>query len=78
MAKLSSPLLSLEARGTLGPRLTYSTRRSGAQVRFQKAQKYVASATQKIQRDFFLTATGWWSMLSPEEQAEWTSEGNNP
>jgi len=38
MAKLKGPLLSLEARGSLGPGLTYSERKSGSQVRIQQKQ----------------------------------------
>jgi len=38
MAKLTGPLMSLEARGSLGPGLTYSERESGSQVRIQQKQ----------------------------------------
>ena len=78
MTKLSGPLLSIEARGSLGPRLTYSTRKSGPQVRFQKAQSYAATAAQEIQRGFFQAAVGWWSELTTDEKSQWTWEGDNP
>jgi len=38
MAKLKGPLMSLEARGSIGPGLTYSERKSGSQVRTQQKQ----------------------------------------
>ena len=39
MAKITGPLMSAEASGLIGERLTFSNRKSGRQVRFQKAQK---------------------------------------
>jgi len=38
MAKLKGPLMSQEARGSLGPGLTYSERKSGSQARIQQKQ----------------------------------------
>ncbi len=78
MTKLVAPLLSLDAHGTLGGALTYSKRSSGPQVRFQKKQRGLATSAQTIQRAFFQTAVGWWHELTPTEQEEWRTEGNNP
>jgi len=39
MTKLNGPLFSLNASGSIGDELTYSKRKSGNQVRFQRKQK---------------------------------------
>ncbi len=78
MAKLNGPLLSIEARGSLGPRLTFSMRRSGPQVRFQRAQADVITSARTLQRSYFSMAAGWWGELSQAEQDDWIQEGNNP
>jgi len=77
MVKLSGPLLSLAAHGTVGAALTYSGRASGAQVRFQKKQADVATSARTTQRGFFQKAVGWWHELTPTEQGEWYAEGND-
>ena len=78
MAKLVAPLFSLNASGSIGEALTFSNRRSGAQVRFQKKQKDKRSDDQLSQRELFKTARDWWHTLTPAEQAEWKTEGDNP
>jgi len=55
MAKLTGPLMSLEARGSLGPGLTYSERKSGSQVRTQQKQvipkpSYASTDNQSLYR----------------------------
>jgi hypothetical protein len=78
MAKLNGPLMSIDARGSLGPRLTFSTRSSGPQCRFQSKQADAQSAGQLLQRGFFSTAITWWGMLTPVEKGLWAWEGDNP
>ena len=71
MAKLSGPLLSVKASGSVGERLTFSERKSGSQARFQKAQKDVITAKRTTQRGYFRTSCDWWNTLTADEQAEW-------
>lgn len=78
MVKLAGPLLSVEARGSLGPRLTYSSRPSGQQVRYQKKQTDIETPARLVQRGYFQMSVGWWNELTPTEQTEWKEEGNNP
>jgi hypothetical protein len=76
MAKLTGPLMSNTASGTLGPRLTFSQRKSGQQVRFQKKQKDVITDLRTAQREKFTTSTGWWNLLTLSEKKEWYDLGN--
>ena len=78
MVKLAGPLFSESARGSLGPRLTFSERKKVKQVRFQRAQKDVLTLARTLQRARFKMAFSWWHELTPTEQAEWHEEGNNP
>lgn len=57
MVKIQSPLFSLEARGTIAKSLTFSERKTGAQVRWQKKQKDVQSVERLEQREKFLSAS---------------------
>jgi len=68
MAKLIAPLLSQSASGSLGDVLTFSKRRTGNQVRFQRSQKDYTSTKRATQRGYFKTASIWWSLLTTEEQ----------
>jgi hypothetical protein len=70
MAKLLAPLLSHAAHGTLGGVLTYSNRRTCKQARHQKKQADVITPERTTQRGYFQTASGWWSEMTPTEQAE--------
>lgn len=54
--KVSAPLLSESASGSVGPFLTFSKRKSGQQVRFQTRQHYPATADQATQRAAFAKA----------------------
>lgn len=60
MAKLNLPLHSLKARGTIGKYLTFSERKSGSQVRWQKKQKDVITEARINQRAKFLLARDSW------------------
>lgn len=71
MAKLKGPLMSLAAQGPVGDTLTFSERRSGSQVRFQKKQKDRITPGRTTQRGFFQMAFSWWHELTTDEQNEW-------
>jgi len=69
MAKLTGPLFSQAASGTMGPRLTFSQRKSGQQVRFQRKQKDYVNTARTTQRGYFQTAAGWWSEMTAAEKS---------
>lgn len=71
MAKITQPLLSAEASGSIGPRLTYSKKATGQQVRIQKAQADVVTAGRTTQREYFIEAYGKWNSLTNEQQQQW-------
>jgi len=71
MAKLKGPLLSLTARGSFGPRLTFSDRTSGQQVRYQRAQVDYENDARLQQRTRFFMAKEWWLDLTAAEKSEW-------
>lgn len=71
MAKLASPLLSFEARGSFGPRLTFSTRKSGTQVRHQKAQMDYVNPAREPKRTAFTLGIELWNYLPTAEKEYW-------
>lgn len=71
MAKVEGPLHSISAHGSFGPRLTYSHRKSGQQVRFQKAQINARSAAQLSERALFEQARDLWLTLAPADKTAW-------
>ena len=75
MAKLSSPLLSLEASGTVVEVLTFSKRKIVNQVRYQRAQKDYVNPARSAQRTHFQMAVGWWGELEPAEKDQWLTIG---
>lgn len=64
MVRLKGPLMSMSASGSIGPRLTFSQRKSGPQVRFQRAQKDVVSVARTRQRDLFTEAVSAWNSMT--------------
>jgi len=72
MAKINGPLLSVKASGTIGPRLTFSVRKSGQQARFQRAQKDRITPNRTLQRAKFLLGLTMWRLLPPDEKYYWT------
>jgi len=76
MAKLEGPLLSVNAHGSIGKRLTYSRRSTGNQARFQRANHDANSASQQSQRALFLVALGKWNSLTDEQQELWNEYNN--
>jgi len=69
--KLTGPLFSLEASGSVGPRLTFSKRKSGQQVRFQRAQKDVITPKRTAQRLKFNQGLLLWNSLPDVEKHYW-------
>lgn len=61
MAKLTNPLHSLSARGTIAGGLTFSLRTSGQQVRWQRKQIDVRSPARLAQRTKFLLGRDSWN-----------------
>lgn len=62
MVKLSAPLHSLKAQGTVGTNLTFSERKSGSQVRWQKKQKDKITSARTIQRARFSLCLDSWGL----------------
>lgn len=60
--KIFGPLHSDSARGTFGGLLTFSERKSGSQVRFQKKQADVITAGRTAQRNKFIQAKDMWAL----------------
>jgi hypothetical protein len=69
MAKLTGPLLSLSASGTIGNVLTFSKRSSGNQTRYQRRNIDRETTAQLSQRAMFKEAAGWWHEMTAAEQA---------
>ena len=72
MAKSTGPLFSLEARGSVGECLTFSKRKSGQQVRFQRKQKDVITVDRTFQRAKFNLGLDLWRSLPDNEKQYWT------
>lgn len=77
MVKLKGPLFSQSASGAIRKRLTYSTRRSGNQVRFQRAQEDVITSKRTTQRGYYQDAINGWNSLSDAEKAQWDVFNNS-
>lgn len=77
MAKVIHPLLSEQASGKIKSRLTFSVRKSGQQVRIQKAQKDVLSVGQIAQRDIYKNGVLSWWLLSSAERASYSERAKN-
>lgn len=69
--------MSLEAHGSIGPRLTFSNRASGQQVRFQNRQVDVNTSAQQTQRGAFLAAVAAWNELTSEQQRAYDDEAKS-
>jgi hypothetical protein len=68
MAKIEGPLMSIEAHGTIGSRLTFSSRKTGQQVRFQNRQVDTQSSAQETQRSLFNFWRQRWNDLSSADK----------
>lgn len=63
--------MSERASGSIAQFLTFSERKSGSQVRWQKKQNDILSASRIDQRAKFSRCVGWWNTLLASEKAEW-------
>lgn len=68
MAKLRGPLMSQNASGTIGPRMTFSNRKSGAQVRIQNAQKKKIQISTAVQKRLYDFAVARWNSYTQGEK----------
>ena len=71
MVKLTGPLFSNTASGTLADALTFSHRTSGAQVRTQRKQKDRVTALRTAQRAKFLLGLDLWRSMPDNERDYW-------
>jgi len=72
MAKIKGPLMSVSAQGTIGERLTFSERKSGQQVRFQKAQIIKDVGYKQLDNQaLYRLIYSYWSSFSDSEKAVW-------
>ena len=76
MPKVTGPLLSIEARGSVGRCLTFSKRRYGQQVRWQRKQKDVITSGRTAQRSKFLLGLDLWRALPDNEKEYWQTLSN--
>lgn len=75
MAKITGPLLSTTAHGSIGEELTYSHRKKINQVRFQKKQKLVLSTWgQADQKSMYRTICARWYSFTPAEKKVYEDE----
>lgn len=70
MAKVSGPLFSIAAHGTLGEVITYSKRCTHHHVRFQKKQKRYTNTASSLQKIKFGAAGSIWANLTQEQKDE--------
>lgn len=68
MVKIKGPLFSESASGSVTPCMTFSNRKSGQQVRFQKKQKDVISTKRTAQRAVYSNIKDMWNSLRFSEK----------
>jgi len=71
MVKITGPLHSDSASGTISDVLTFSNRATGQQCRYQRKQKDVITPLRTAQRFKFSLAKDWWLQLNGSEKNEW-------
>jgi len=74
MPKLTGPLLSLRASGSVAKNLTYSERKTGSLARWQKKQKDVLTSERVEWRARFLQAVAAWHALTENEKEVYNEE----
>jgi len=75
MAKTSGPLLSNKASGSVSPALTFSERKTGSQVRFQRKQKLIKSTYgQADQKSLYRLIYARWLSFSDEQREAYNQE----
>ncbi len=76
MAKVTSPLFSVAAHGTVGKVVTYSQRKKYNQARYQRKQHVHSSEILLIQRDKFYVSGILWKFMTQIERDYWTKIAN--
>jgi len=71
MAKLTQPLMSTAAHGSLGPALTFSKRATGNQVRYQKKPKDVLTVAGALWRTKYAAGAARWHNYSDAMKEQW-------
>lgn len=71
MARVTLPLLSADASGTIGNMLTFQRHGHGVKVYKYNKHKDAASALQLSQRILFNIARNFWSLFSESQKAYW-------
>ena len=71
MAKITGPLLSQEAQGSVSPCFTFSNRKTGQQVRWQNKQKDRVTPDRTVQRQKFSLGLDLWRSLPDNEKNYW-------
>ena len=74
MPRVKGPLLSIEAKGTLGGAITYQGGLSGSRVTKPPLHRDARSAKQIVQRVAYANARDEWSWLSDSEKATWNGK----
>lgn len=74
MAKLTLPLLSLEARGSLGGVLSFDKRSGQHRVRAKPTPTDPHSLAQIYQRWLYQDYIFWWHELTPTQKQQWESD----
>lgn len=72
--KVNGPCFSLKASGSIGPRLTFSQRKTGQQARFQRPNKDANSVDQNEQREIYKAAVTAWRGLSAAGKKVWNDQ----
>lgn len=63
MAKITGPLFSQTASGSVGARLTFSQRKTSRQARFQNSQKDIITSRRTPYRVLYSAAVSAWNCL---------------
>jgi len=75
MARVTGPLFSLDASGTIASALNFTRNLAGGVARRVPRTRKPATAAQQAQRDRYRTAAALWASLSPEEKATYADAG---
>lgn len=75
MSKVTGPLFSLSASGSLGDALVFELRQGNKRVRFKFKRKIKPSLGQIAQRDYFKDAVKTWRTADPDVKNVWRLRG---
>jgi hypothetical protein len=77
MPKVSQPLFSETASGSVSPCLTFSQRNSGQQVRYQRKQKDKITVLRTVARANYSAAVLAWNLLTLAEKTVYVDRAKN-